>query len=184
MTEDGAGVSLRRLRLDDIERVREWRNLPHVARYMYTDHEISEAEHARWFDDALERPDRQHWIIELDGEPVGLASLVDISDQHRRASSASYLADPSMRGRGLGSFAESFLLDQAFGVLKLHKVCCEVFRSNEAGVAMHRKLGFTIDGVLREHIWKGDHFEDVVSMSITADEYHGLTDVTIAGGSG
>lgn len=172
MTGGGAGVALRRLRLDDIARVREWRNLPDVARYMYTDHEISEGEHARWFGDALERPDRRYWIIELDGAPVGLANLVDISERHRRASWAFYLADPSVRGRGVGSFTESFILREAFDDLKLHKLCCEVFASNEAVVGMHQKFGFKIDGVLREHIWKGDHFEDVVSMSITADEYH------------
>ena len=86
MAEDPNGVALRRLRLDDLVRVREWRNLPEIARYMYTDHEIGEGEHARWFGDALDRPDRRYWIIELEGRPVGLANLVDISERHRRAS--------------------------------------------------------------------------------------------------
>lgn len=168
---DASGVTLREMRLDDILRVREWRNLPDVARYMYTDHVISEGEHARWFGDALERDDRRYWIIELDGAPVGLANVVEISRRHRRASWAFYLADPHVRGRGVGSFTERFVLNYAFGHLKLNKLCCEVLASNEAVVAMHRKFGFRVDGVLRNHIWKADHFEDVISMSITASEY-------------
>jgi UDP-4-amino-4,6-dideoxy-N-acetyl-beta-L-altrosamine N-acetyltransferase len=169
--EEPGGISLRRLRLDDIVRVREWRNLPDVARYMYTDHVISEAEHARWFGDALDRPDRRYWIIELDGNPVGLANVVDISERHRRASWAFYLADPRVRGRGVGSYAERFVLRHAFDDLELNKLRCEVLGSNDAVVAMHQRFGFNVDGVLREHIWKDDHFEDVVCMSMTASEY-------------
>lgn len=159
------------MRLEDIRRVYEWRNLAEVARYMYTDHMISEGEHARWFGDALERDDRKYWIIELDGVPVGLANLVDISPRHRRASWAFYLADPLVRGRGVGSFTERFVLRYAFDELNLNKLCCEVLGSNQAVVAMHQKFGFGVDGTLRSHIWKTDHFEDVVSMSITEAEY-------------
>ena len=165
------GAALRRMRLDDITVVREWRNLPDVARYMYTDHQISEGEHARWFGDALDRPDRMYWIIELDGQPVGLANLVDISERHRRASWAFYLADPAVRGRGVGSFTETFVLEHAFVELRLHKLCCEVLGSNDAVVKMHQKFGFVVDGVLREHIWKDGRFDDVVTLSMTADEY-------------
>lgn len=169
--ERAPGVSLRPMRLDDIIRVREWRNRPDVARYMYTDHQISEGEHARWFGDALERPDRRYWIIELDGQPVGLANITDISTVHHHASWAFYLADPAVRGRGVGSFTENFILHHVFEEMGLHKLCCEVLGSNEAVVGMHQKFGFVIDGVLRQHIWKSDHFEDVVSLSLTADEY-------------
>lgn len=171
MPEPSTGVALRPLRLDDIAMVRTWRNLPDVARYMYTDHQISEGEHARWFGDALERSDRRYWIIELDGQPVGLANLVEISERHRRASWAFYLADPAVRGRGVGSFTEEFVLRHAFEELGLHKLCCEVLGSNDAVVGMHQKFGFVVDGVLRQHIWKDDHFEDVVSLSMTEDEY-------------
>lgn len=171
MPDESPGISLRPMRLDDIGMVRAWRNLPEVARYMYTDHEITEGEHARWFGDAIERPDRRYWIIELDSQPVGLANLVDISERHRRASWAFYLADPAVRGRGVGSFTEAFVLREAFETLGLNKLCCEVLGSNESVVGMHKKFGFRVDGVLRQHIWKNDHFEDVVSLSMTHDEY-------------
>jgi UDP-4-amino-4,6-dideoxy-N-acetyl-beta-L-altrosamine N-acetyltransferase len=141
---------------------------------MYTDHEITEAEHARWFGDALERPDRRYWIIELDSQPVGLANITDISEQHRRASWAFYLADPGVRGRGVGSFTEQFVMRHAFEELGLNKLCCEVLGSNDAVVKMHQRYGFSIDGVLRQHIFKDEAYEDVVSLSITAEEYKAL----------
>lgn len=63
------------------------------------------------------------------------------------------------------------MLREAFEELQLTKLCCEVFGSNEAVIAMHQKFGFRVDGTLRQHIWKSDHFEDVVTLSVTADEY-------------
>ena len=92
MTAEGS-VRLRPLELDDIVRVRDWRNLPEIREWMYTDHEISIEEHARWFGQAMSDEARRYWIIELDGEPVGLANLYDISPRHGTAYWAFYLAD-------------------------------------------------------------------------------------------
>ena len=67
-------VALRPLRAEDRDRLRTWRNLPEIARWMYSDHEISAAEHARWFAGALADQGRRYWIIEMDGEPAYVES--------------------------------------------------------------------------------------------------------------
>lgn len=171
MKEAAGGPALRPMAIEDISRVLEWRNQPEVARYMYTDHTISPEEHARWFGGALSSPDRTYWIIELDSQPVGLANIYDISERHRRAYWAFYLADPAVRGRGVGSYTERFVMRHVFADLGLNKLCCEVLASNEAVVHMHLRFGFTVDGTLRQHIWKHDHFEDVVAMSLLRSEW-------------
>jgi UDP-4-amino-4,6-dideoxy-N-acetyl-beta-L-altrosamine N-acetyltransferase len=167
-----SAVNLRPLELGDIIRVREWRNMPEIGRYMYTAHQISEPEHAAWFAKALDAPDRTYWIIELDGRPVGLANLYDINREHARAYWAFYLADPSVRGRGVGSATERFVLDYAFRTLGLNKLCCEVLSNNEAVVAMHEKFGFRVDGTLRQHIRKDGEWLDVVALSQLASEWN------------
>jgi UDP-4-amino-4,6-dideoxy-N-acetyl-beta-L-altrosamine N-acetyltransferase len=169
--EGAGGPALRPMAIADISRVLGWRNQPDVARYMYTDHTISPTEHAKWFGNALGSSDRTYWIIELDDQPVGLANLYDISEQHRRAYWAFYLADPAVRGRGVGSYTERFVMRFAFAELGLNKLCCEVMSSNEAVVQMHQRFGFQIDGTLRQHIWKQDHFEDVVALSLLRAEW-------------
>ncbi|MDP3383413.1 MAG: GNAT family N-acetyltransferase, partial [Phenylobacterium sp.] len=90
----GPQVQLRDVTPADRDRLRVWRNQPAVAQWMYTDAQISEADHARWFAAALSDPTRRYWIIELDGEPVGLANLADISEANRRCAWAYYLASP------------------------------------------------------------------------------------------
>ncbi|HUO87273.1 MAG TPA: UDP-4-amino-4,6-dideoxy-N-acetyl-beta-L-altrosamine N-acetyltransferase [Thermoanaerobaculia bacterium] len=171
MTGEPNGVALRPLALADILTVRRWRNDPDVARYMYSDHEIGEAEHARWFGQALDAPDRVYWIVELDGDPVGLANVYAITRPHRRAYWAFYLADPRVRGRGVGSYVELFVMRHAFVELGLEKLCCEVLAGNEAVIRMHQKFGFVLEGVLRRHVWKDAQPMDVVTLAILADEW-------------
>jgi UDP-4-amino-4,6-dideoxy-N-acetyl-beta-L-altrosamine N-acetyltransferase len=171
MPDQAPAIDLRALKLDDIGRLREWRNLPEISRHMYTDHEIGEAEHARWFGTAFTADDRKYWVIQLDERPVGLANLYDIDFQHSRAYWAFYLADPAVRGRGVGSHTEKFVMNYAFDELKLNKLCCEVLATNEAVVHMHERFGFSIDGRLRRHIRKGDDYVDVITMSLLADEW-------------
>lgn len=171
-------TQLRDMRLADAPSVLEWRNSRDVAEYMYTDHNITEGEHALWFGQALTAPDRKYWIIEHDQRSVGLANLYDISLDYRRAYWAFYIADASVRGKGVGSSTERFMLDFAFNHLTLNKLCCEVLASNETVVRLHRKFGFTVDGLLRQHILKNGTFVDVVTLSLLASEWEAASEET------
>jgi UDP-4-amino-4,6-dideoxy-N-acetyl-beta-L-altrosamine N-acetyltransferase len=171
MSETSGAVSLRPLGLDDMTRILAWRNLPEVAAYMYTDHRISDPEHARWFAGAMNDETKRYWIIELDGEPVGLANLYDISTLQRRAYWAFYLADDRVRGKGVGSATERFVMRHVFEELGLDKLCCEVLATNEGVVKMHQRYGFVVDGVLRRHVIKAGERVDVVTMSLLRDDW-------------
>jgi UDP-4-amino-4,6-dideoxy-N-acetyl-beta-L-altrosamine N-acetyltransferase len=107
-----------------------------------------------------------YWIVELDGNPVGLANLYDISTAHRRAYWAFYLASPEVRGKGVGSYAEKFVINQVFEILDLEKLCCEVLATNASVVKMHQRYGFQVDGTLREHVIKNGARVDVVTLSL------------------
>lgn len=168
-----AAVSFRGLGLEDIGRILDWRNLPEVAAFMYTDHRISDAEHARWFAAAMSDASKRYWIIELAGVPVGLANLYDLSTTHRRAYWAFYLADDRVRGKGVGSATERFVMRHVFEDLGLDKLCCEVLATNEGVVKMHQRYGFQVDGVLRRHVMKAGARVDVVTMSLLRDEWMG-----------
>ena len=166
MPDATVGVTFRDLELGDLVRLHEWRNLPEVAAYMYTDHWIEAAEHARWFGGAMTDPGRRYWIIVLDGTPVGLLNLYDNSEDHRRAYWAFYLADPAVRGRGVGASAERFMMRYAFVDRGLDVLRCEVLATNESVVRMHERYGFHVDGVLRQHVVKGGERIDVVALSL------------------
>ena len=165
---------------DDRARLLAWRNLPEISRWMYGDHLITPDEHDHWFDRLATHSGSHYWVIELEGEPVGLANLADISTVHRRASWAYYLASPNVRGKGLGAYVEVFVIEQAFGSFGLSKLCCEVLAENEAVWKMHEAFGFKHEGLYRQHIWKQGRAHDVVALSLLAQDWAGLRQASFA----
>ena len=100
---------------DDRARLLAWRNLPEISRWMYGDHLITPDEHDHWFDRLATHSGSHYWVIELEGEPVGLANLADISTVHLRASWAYYLASPSVRDAQWRAFEHYWVLSYFTG---------------------------------------------------------------------
>ncbi|MBJ7409256.1 MAG: UDP-4-amino-4,6-dideoxy-N-acetyl-beta-L-altrosamine N-acetyltransferase [Phenylobacterium sp.] len=164
-------IVLRPVEAADKAQLRTWRNLPEISAWMYSDHEISEAEHERWFNAAMADPARKYWIIELDGRPVGLANLYDIAPAHRKCSWAYYLADPATRGKGVGAFVEFQVIEHVFADHGLNKLCCEVLIGNEAVWKLHESFGFRREALLRAHVWKHGQPLDVVGLGLLAEDW-------------
>ena len=164
-------VDLRPLAAEDRERVLGWRNSPDVRAYMYTDHVIAPEEHALWFAGLQGDESRRYWIITADDTPVGLANLYDIDRRNQRCAWAYYLADPGVRGLGLGSYVEYWVLEFVFAGLKLAKLWCEVLASNEAVWKLHETFGFVVEARFRGHVVKNDARADVLGLGLLAADW-------------
>jgi UDP-4-amino-4,6-dideoxy-N-acetyl-beta-L-altrosamine N-acetyltransferase len=168
-------VALRPLREEDSAQVLAWRNAPHVAAHMYTDHLVGAEEHARWLAGVLATSwpegDRRYWIILLDERPVGLANLVRINAANRRCDWAFYLGQTDTRGRGVGGCVEYLVLREVFGSMRLNKLCCEVLVENEAVWTLHEGFGFRREAHYRDHVWKGGRFHDVYGLAMLASDW-------------
>ncbi|MFQ5533277.1 MAG: UDP-4-amino-4,6-dideoxy-N-acetyl-beta-L-altrosamine N-acetyltransferase [Sphingomonadales bacterium] len=167
-------IELRDVTSGDRDMVRSWRNQPSVGRYMYSDHFISPGEHEGWFENAMADPARKYWIIVCDDEDVGLANVYGINEDHRRCYWAFYIAKSDLRGKGVGSFVEFFILRYVFEELGLNRLCCEVLANNPAVVEMHKRFGFHQEGIFRQHICKGEEWLDVVTLSMLASEWQSV----------
>lgn len=168
----GKGVFyLREILPDDRWKIYRWRNSPDVAKYMYTDHQISEEEHNRWFDTILNDRNRKYWVIVHDKEDIGLVNLYDIDQNNKRCFWAFYITSQNVRGKGVGSFVEYHILKYVFEDLEYNKLCCEVLSSNQAVVDMHKSFGFQEEGLFRQHRLKNGQFIDVVSLAMLKSEW-------------
>lgn len=164
-------LKLRDVLQSDGEMIYRWRSLPDVSRYMYHDQQISPQEHARWFQKMLVDPARRYWIIRCDAEDVGLVNLYNIDMPNRRCHWAFYLASPSVRGRGVGSFVEFWVLEYVFDNLEFNKLCCEVLASNHAVMEMHKSFGFVQEGYFRQHVIKEGAPVDAVALAMFREEW-------------
>jgi UDP-4-amino-4,6-dideoxy-N-acetyl-beta-L-altrosamine N-acetyltransferase len=164
-------VELRRLEDEDRDRIFAWRNSPDVRAYMYTDHLIAPEEHAAWFAGIEGDESRRYWIVTSDETPVGLVNLYDIDRANQRSAWAYYLADPSVRGLGLGSYVEYWVLEFVFEGLKLAKLWCEVLASNEPVRKLHETFGFTVEARFRGHVIKAGEHVDVLGLGMLANDW-------------
>ncbi len=166
-----AKVDLRPLEDVDSDRLYAWRNSPEVAAFMYTAHQISLEEHARWFAGIAGDARRDYRIIEVDDIPAGPANFYDIDRVQGRAAWAYYLADPSVRGKGVGGYVEFLMIERAFGEFGLRKLWCEVLASNEPVWKLHQKFGFRQEALLRAHVAKGGTPIDVMGLGLLAEDW-------------
>lgn len=164
---------LRKIRREDLWVVMRWRMLPEITQYMYSDPQLTIEKQIVWFEEFQKSNESRVWIIETlpDLEMVGLVSLANIDDIHRRCTWAYYIAESSSRGIGLAKTIECNICDFVFDVLGMNKLSCEVLSFNDRVVALHEKFGSKIDGTLRQHIYKNGEFHDVIQMSILRSEW-------------
>lgn len=167
---------LRPLGPDDLELVRAWRNSPAVAQYMYTADPISAEQQQSWYARISQDATVQYWLIYHQDRPVGVANLYAISQRNRSAYWAFYLGEENLHGSGIGAKVELAVLEYVFEELKLNKLSCEVFVTNEKVVAMHEKFGFRREAYLRQHIYKDKQFVDVVGLAMLRREWQQVRD--------
>lgn len=117
-------------------------------------------------------PDEVLLVIEDSnrGKLLGHVGLYKIDKIAKKTEVGILIADDESRGKGYGSKITNVIVDYAFNTLGLHKVTAEVIKENVPSVAMFKKCGFSIDGCLRDDIYKNDRYYDVLSMSILDNE--------------
>jgi UDP-4-amino-4,6-dideoxy-N-acetyl-beta-L-altrosamine N-acetyltransferase len=138
----GHDIGFSRLGESQLEQVRTWRNNPELARFMYNDEEITPTQHRAWFDRISRDPSTSYWVIELEGDPVGLANVVDIDFAKSSATWAFYIADPRTRGKGVGQYVEFCVLNCVFEYWNIGTLNCQVLDSNPDVSALHLSVGF------------------------------------------
>lgn len=136
------------MRKSDLETVLSWRNNPDVRKCMLSQHEITVDEHRAWFDRSEKDDARALLVVEEDNQMVGCVVFSNISCGG--TADWSFYADPYSPA-GTGRKVCEAALDFAFSELQVHKVVGQVLDFNKASIRMHLRLGFTQEGVLREH---------------------------------
>lgn len=165
-------VILRNLVEKDQKMIKDWRMMPEVTKYMYTDPVITEESQKIWFRSIKYDQTVKYWIINYDDKDIGLLNINNIDNKNLRCDWAYYIADESMRGKGIGKLIECNIYDYLFYTLNLRKVCCEVFAFNKKVIMLHEKFGAEIEGIRKKHIYKNGKEYDIVEMAILKEKWN------------
>jgi UDP-4-amino-4,6-dideoxy-N-acetyl-beta-L-altrosamine N-acetyltransferase len=163
-----AASQVRPLQAEDLDLVRQWRNSEAVRRWMFSTNTITEQEHREWFAKNQNNPLR-HLLVYSEGETsLGFVNI-SVEAASKNAEWGFYIAPDAPPGTGqrLGKTALSY----AFNVLALHKVCGHVLHFNQRSIRFHEKLGFQLEGQLRDEHYDGSTYHDVVLFGLLRTDY-------------
>lgn len=166
-------INLREIHEDDLVMIMNWRMLPKVTKYMYTDPDLSIEKQLDWYNSILQNKKREkYWIIQLEsGVDVGLISINNIDYVNKQASWAYYLGEIEARGQGLARILECNIYDYVFDQLNLNKLWCEIFEFNETVINIHKKFGAIEEGKFKDHIFKEGKYLDVIRMATFKEKW-------------
>src|SRR3989304_2878197 len=169
----GKNIKLRGVKDSDIPKMAEWRNDPNIYDYFYECEPVSDITQRKWLDKHLNDPTEKLFIIStLDGKPIGTVCLIDIDLRNRKTESGRFLiGERDYQNKGYGMEARMLILEYAFEYMNLNKVYGEILATNNKIIELNKKFGFTVEGLLRQHIYKGGKYLDVVIIALLRKTY-------------
>lgn len=180
-TLTGDKVLLRPFSLDeDADAIREMLRDPEVTRLTgshsfgdpaWTDEH--EAKFRDWYATRNQQPDRLDLAVvdRATGRCVGEVVLNDWNEPNRSCSFRTALG-PRGRGHGFGTESVRMIIGYGFERLGLHRIELEVYAFNPRARRVYDKVGFVVEGVLRDALRWDDGWVDATVMSILAPEWH------------
>lgn len=102
---------------------------------------------------------------------LGAIGLI-ITPRHQHAELGYWVGRPFW-SQGYTTEAAAAVLAYGFDTLGLHRIHAHHFARNPASGRVMQKIGMVPEGILRQHVRKGDHFEDIVCYGILREEWAG-----------
>ena len=157
-----AGVTLKRLKEQDLEMLRTWRNDPKISRVMFFQEYITRDMQLKWFNSLSEFD--YYFVIETANKPVGLIHLnIDEKDEHS-AFVGLFIHDDSYWGTQVPVYSSLALLNFAFKELDLKQVLAKVRKDNSAAIRYNQSLGFSAIQEECQVLTKNDFFRRTQSL--------------------
>lgn len=104
------------------------------------------------------------------GYIVGSLGLHTVNWENRKAE-IGYWLDAEMQGKGVMHNACSSLISYSFREYQLNKVEIHCATENKSSRGVPERLGFTLEGVIRQNEWLHDHYVDHAIYGLLMSEW-------------
>ncbi len=167
---------LRKLTGQDVSDVFEIYSDPEVMLYFddrYAFTEPSEAEQMiSGYNQAIRNWNGMRWgiVLKASGKLIGTCGFHAISDYHKRIE-IGYDLNRNFWGNGFMSEALSLIIDHAYNHSDVNRIEAYVETPNKASRSLLEKLGFRMEGILREHEMCRGNLIDIQILSLLRKEW-------------
>lgn len=167
-------VALRPLEESDAPQMAGWVNDQAALHYLGLTGGLSLDEERAFITRSREsRTDRIFGIVRReDGRLIGATALHGIGGANQHATFGIWLGERDCWGQGYGTAACRLICDFGFNRLNLHRINLTVIAFNARGVKSYEKVGFSLEGRLRENIWRDGAFHDELCMGLMREEFN------------
>ena len=173
----GKKVLLRAVEESDLEMLRTLTNDPEFEKMVVGwSFPVSKRDQVEWFASCHNDAKRLRYTIvtEEDG-PVGMIGLCDIDWKNGVASGLGMrIARKEIRTHGLATDAWMTLMRYAFKELRLNRINGSALAYNAASLRVCEKVGFKVEGIQRQAVFKNGQYNDVVMMGCLKNDYERL----------
>lgn len=169
----GKFVTLRAIERADMKLLCEMFNDPEIEKNVLGwAFPLSMEQQNHWFDAHFADSQNQRFMIDLpDGRTVGVVGLTEIDWKNKTATEGIKLHGSQPRGKGIGTDSLLALFRYAFDELGLHRLNMSRLEENEGSKGVHTNCGIKDEGLLREAVFKGGRYHNVVICGITEQDY-------------
>ena len=122
-------------------------NNANVMRYWFEEPYEAFVELQDLYNKHIHDQSERRFIVDHQGQNVGLVELVEIDYIHRRAE-FQIIIDPAWQNHGFATAAAKLAMAYAFDALNLYKLYLVVDNENVRAIHVYSKLGFQAEGVL------------------------------------
>lgn len=110
------------------------------------------------------------FAIRREGQLIGLVNLDGLDWPNGHTEIGIALTDSTQRGHGLAAEALFLLIQYAFNELGLHRIWARIIEDNTSSIHLFKKLGFKLEGCMKEHVRRRGIFRDMLIFGLVQAE--------------
>ena len=159
--------TLRPLKLTDATTIAQhinnkkiWDNVRDFLPFPY-----NEVNAANFINEVLELTPDTTFAIDIDGQAVGVISLMLKEDIYRLNGELGFWLGEPYWNKGITTEAVRQVVDIGFNKYQLHRIYAEVFETNTPSMKVLEKNGFAKEAVLKQAIVKNENILDLYILS-------------------
>ena len=168
-------TGLRAIERNDLPQLLEWRNKPEFRKYFREYRELNSDSQKIWFENKVinDISTRMFSIEDLSSKKlIGACGLCYIDWVNRSADFSIYIGINDIYIDDKYAIdASQLMIKYAFEELALHRLWSEIYDTDKSKKEMFKKLGFTLDGTLRESHFSEGIWINSFLFSLLAKEY-------------
>lgn len=163
-------MQIRALEREDLKFIHEINNERNTMAYWFEEPYESLDELISLYDKHIHDTHERRFVIDVEGNFAGVVELVWIDFIHRNCEIQIIILE-NFRGLGYAQQALKKGIEYAFSILNMHKVYLYVDTSNAPAVHIYKKIGFEIEGNMKEQFFSNGTYRDSYFMGLLRSDY-------------